>query len=46
MTKDSIREEILRKLNFDTAPTVNTTIKNSHMVRNLIKKVSTVAKGS
>ena len=39
LTIASIREDILRKLNFDIALTVNTTMKNSTMVRNLIKKL-------
>lgn len=39
MTKASIKEEILRKLNFDTAPSFDTSIANSHMVRSLIKKL-------
>lgn len=39
MTKESIKEEILRKLNFATAPRVNVSIANSHMVRNLIRKL-------
>lgn len=39
MKKESIKEEILRRLNFDTAPDVNSSIVSSPVVRNLIRKL-------
>ena len=40
MTKQNIKEEILRKLNFDTAPSwQNVSITQSPVIKNWIKKV-------
>ena len=41
MTKQNIKEEILRKLNFDTAPSwQNVSITQSPVIKNWIKKVN------
>ena len=43
MTKQNIKEEILRKLNFDTAPSwQNVSITQSPVIKNWIKKVESV----